>query len=263
MNLLDQYDFKDIYNQYKNYKEWQTEMLKQNTNDKRKAFKEARPAPNYYKPEFSAAELLNIDVWIASIKPVKVGDKYSIDATVKTIEDEQLKWLLTYLKMLTSRSDYYKGSAKENTRHCTLVPIFLAAQKQYNGINYEEWNKNDRFMPLALGNTIYNSISHWKDIPLSEEMRKIARHNALTNKAGKAIAASAWSLHNVKLDNSLKLIPTDPFRHIWLQTWMANVENRNEYMILDIHDWDFAPVVLDAVFKPEIHTAPVEEDLPW
>lgn len=268
MNLLDQYDFKDIYTQYKAYKDWQSEMLKQNTNDKRKAFKEARPAPDYFKPEFTKNELLNIDVMLATIKAEKHEDgSYSIDKTISKLGDIPAKWILAYLHILTSRSDYYKGSAKENTRHCTLVPIFLAAQKQYNGIMYEQWNKEDKYMNIALGNTLYNSITKWAAIPLSEQMRTIARRNALKNKQGKVLQPSAWAVHSVELDRTLKLVATDPFRHMWLQTWMANAENRNEYMILDVHDWDLMPEALDAVAAVQEYVpayVPKEEDaLPW
>lgn len=260
MKILDYTNWNLMVNEVKRRNEY-TETY-YNTDAK---LRSSIPKLESVEPRCDTYELNELDLAISTMsKPVKAegSDLFSPSLSLATIEDPRLKDYLTYVALETSRSKLMKDSAAKDPRHTVLVPIFLAAHKQYNGINYEQWDKSEKHIKFCVGNKLYDSIAN--RAPLSDELRRIVRMNALMTKTGKPVAPTAYPRGNVKLDSKDKLSPGDPFRHIWLQTWVANVELRNEFMILDVNDWDLVPEALDAVFKPEIHTAPVvEEDLPW
>lgn len=271
MNTLSFYNFAQWLIDEQVYMDWYDQYNQLETRAERERFESTKPAqPN---PSVTKNDLIDFDLQVASYLPVKDDNgKYSVTKTLAKIDNEELKAYLKFVGLTHARSKLFKGSAKDNTRHSALTPIFLAAHKQYNNIKYEEWNKDDKFIRFAVGFRLYDSIMKWKDIPLSKELHAICRRNALVTPKGKEVKASAWPFHNIKLDRTTVLRPTDMFRHIWLQTWVANAELRNEFMILDVNNWDFQPEALDAVFKSEVITPTkvaakaanrVDSECPW
>ena len=264
--IFNLYDFKQYYTELEHYLTWYDIFNAAETKEEKDKLKKSKPAvagPKIRPVDFSELDL----VMATATQPVKIGDKYSVDATLANIKDENVQWMLKYFAKETSRGRIIYNSATKDTRHCALVPLYLAAHKEYNGIQYEDWSKDDKMMRFAVGYKLWDDIQDWKDVPLSEELRIIARANALRTPKGKVITPQTWPLHNINLDSSTKLRPTTWFRHVWLQTWVANVEYRNEYMILDYNNWDLVPKALDAVFTPEpeleIKSKKIEEELPW
>lgn len=264
MNTLSFYNFVQYLIDEQIYMDWYNQYNQLGSAEAKAAFSKSKPTqPN---PSVSKVDLIDFDLQVASYLPVKDDTgKYSVTKTLAKVDNDELKAYLKYVALSHARGKLYRGSAKENARHSALTPIFLAAHKQYNNIKYEEWNKEDKFIRFAVGFRLYDSIMKWKDIPLSKELLAVCRRNALVTSRGKEIAASAWPFHNIKLDNSTVLRPTDMFRHIWLQTWVANVEIRDEYMILDVNNWDLMPEAFDAVFKPKVVETykAVKEETPW
>lgn len=265
MDILSQTNWKEALQQTEMYRLHIDLIESEDNKTKQKELKSTlppRPALNLRKEE-----LLGLDLAIAELsKPVQNSETglYSPSATLATIKDERLKDYIKYVALEIARSNLYTGSAKENTRWVSLVPIFMAAHKEYNNIKYEQWDKKDKYLWFILGKNLYSDIKKWAGVPLSDTLRKVCRMNALKTPNGKEVAPTAWPRHNIKIDSSNILKPFSLFRHMWLQTWMANVELRNEFMILDVNNWDFQPEALDAVFKPEVITnIRIEEDAPW
>ena len=263
MKILEDYNWIDILQQYNNYKKWYEVWLKEPTNESKKLYKAQNPSPSYIKPQLSDYELTLVDHALAEVSPIKEGNTFSPINTLKSIENEQLKALVKYLAKLSSRSELYAGSANKHVRHCALVPLFMAAQKEYNGIKYEQWSKEDKYLRETMSYVLYDELKKWKSIPLADSAIKVARENALKNRQGRRIAPSAWPFHSVEI-GGVKASASSLGRHIVLQTWMANVEYRNEYMILDRFNWDTIPKAFDAEVKPTIKIEVVqEEELEW
>ena len=265
MKILDYTAWDSMLNEVKKRNEYTKQYY-----DTKYSERKDLPRLESVEPRCDRYELNELDLAIATMSKPTRGEngKVSPSLTLATIEDQRLKDYLAYVALETSRSKLMKQSAKDDPRHTILVPIFLAAHKQYNGIGYEEWDKSDKYIRFCVGNKLYDSIAKWREIPLSEEMHTICRRNALVTKTGKPVAPTAYPRGNIKLDSKEILNPSEPFRHIWLQTWVANVELRNEYMILDVNNWDSMPKALDAVFQPKVEVEEkqeylFEEDMPW
>jgi len=258
---MSDYNFEHIVSQLILYNNWKEQYLSIKSTKEKHAFKSKEPEKP--RPKLYKEDLLKFDVQISNYRPVSGDNGFSVTETFKQIDDVNLKNYLKYCALEQARSDLTQAKATEATRHCPLVPIFLAAHKEYNGVNYNDWDRSDKFMRFAVGYRLYDSIEKWRKIPLSKELRDIARRNALITPKGKEVNPAVWPLHNIRIDKNNVLRPTDYFRHIWLQTWVANVENRNEFMILDVNDWDLMPEALDAVFKPQEIEMKMVDEMPF
>ena len=191
--------------------------------------------------------------------------KISSELTLKHIKDDNIRCALKLIAKI-SGSKLYFGSAKQNARYCPLVPLFMSAHKEFNSIDYDEWDKNDPYLKFTMGEKLYSSISpflHFRK-GLDDNILEI-RKSALEYKNPrtgqmKLIAADVWPNHTVhiKFDNIyIKWKAPELVRHIKLQTWMAHVSNRNEFMLLDTINWSNIPEALDAY---ELKSSILEDD---
>lgn len=198
---------------------------------------------------------------ISKLKLLKLNGKISAEQTLKSIDNEQLKTITRALSA-TNRSDLYMGPAKFNTRYCSLVPLFMSAFKEYNDVGYEEWDKTDPYLKLCVGVKLYEDIMpyiHGVNYPI-RELRPLA-----LNYHGKEISKTAWPRHMIHLPDSTKWKGNNLARSIYLQTWMANVQHRDKFMILDLQDWDNIPKALDTVLEEKEPVEPVgmKDPLPF
>ncbi len=195
--------------------------------------------------------LSDILLQIIKLPLKKENGKISATKTLEQIKDNRTKAIMHVLGT-KSRSLLYKGSAKDNIQHCSLVPLVMSAYKRYNGVQYEEWDKTDSKLSYFMGEKLHNNIlSNTK--PLNDLDIKTLRQRALTHK-GKTISKVAWPRHQIMLADGRKWPGAHLLRHILLQTWMANVQHRSEYMILDPDNWDNMPEAFDEYIqeKPKV-----------
>ncbi len=201
--------------------------------------------PNFYSSimtDFSSVQLLKVNGLISS------------ERTLKNIENEQIKAALKYLNKITPSSVGYSGA-----RYCSLVPIFMSAHKEFNGIGYSEWDKTDPYLKYTMGEKLFNSISSYtyfrKGIDDNiQELRKLAAVYSRKDGTQKIVPLDKWPNHTITFilnDKKIKWPAASPVRHIKLQTWYAHVSKRNEFMLLDTINWDSIPTALDAVI-PEV-----------
>lgn len=236
-------------NEYKiDYKELYTECNEQIKYNQANSLRKTANMPFKANKEFLPDLLLAF----SSIKLQRVNGKISSTATIAEIikNHQELGWAIKFINLLT-RSELYVGSAKDNARYCALVPLFMSAHKEYNNIKYEEWDKTDPKLYVFLGEGLYKDImdyTHYR--PEVDDNIKVLRNKALNYVNGKGEvtykAPDAWPNHSVPVNSNLKWKATDLVRHIKLQTWMAHVSHRNEYMILDTINWDNIPDPFDA-----------------
>ena len=213
-----------------------------------------------FKPKLPPNFLTELLLEFSSIKLIKnSNEKISAGETFKQLDNDKhnLAEAVRYIFIETARSKFYSGGAAKNTQHCALVPLFMAAHKNYNNIGYESWDKEDKYIKIALGSNLYKAIADYNTVKefLTPDNLKILREQAL-NYNGNPRNPASWPNHHVKIykevfegDEDTELIHwkgSDLIRHIMLQTWMANVQFRNKYMLLDVENWDNIPESLDA-----------------
>lgn len=183
--------------------------------------------------------------------PLKMSNgKISTERTFANISSGAIKNAIATFAEITSRSMLYIGPAAKNTEYCSLVPLTMSAFKKYNDIGYNEWDKTDPLIKWALGFHLWEDIQPYLNkVPRPDEIKNL-RKQALEYK-GQPRAAIAWPNHSITLEDGTRWKGTNLARHILLQTWMANVEYRNKYMILDMQNWDNIPEAMDEVLKEE------------
>jgi len=214
------------------------------------------------KPVLPNDFLVDLVLKFASVKLLRNEEGLvSSTKTFKNINNKDLGNAIKYIYMVNRRSKLYKGNASKNARFSVLVPLFMSAHKEYNKVNYEDWDKKDPLIKVALGNKLYSDmlphLSQELDEYINPASLETLRESALTFR-GEQLIATLWPRHTIRLsyddseeqDGSGLIYPivwkgTNCVRHMYLQTWMANVQCRNKYMILDVKNWDNIPDSLD------------------
>ena len=217
-------------------------------------------------------ELDQISASISRIDPVqKPGEPAKLDAKATVLKirekDDNLFQYLKYTSRLTSRGKLYDASGAKAAPYCALVPLLLMPYKKFRDIPYETWHTEDQVV-TALGNKLGLEYQKYHHLQFTDEQVAEMRERALMSPSKGKLAPFAWPSHTIEY-GELKLSPSTMWRHILLQTWMANIEFRHEYMILDFKDWDNMPEAMDE--KVEVEAQPVfavkepviTEDLPW
>lgn len=196
-----------------------------------------------------------LPIIFASIKAVKENGKYSATKTLQGIPDllstpkgnfdkKNLSWLIATIGTF-SRSVLGVRQQTKSTNISALVPIFLAAQRTYNKISYNDWNREDKSLKILLGKSL-EEILDYQDFNPDKEDILAAREtmNVLEPVKRRTVIGE----NNFKAYSSVATIA--------LQAWVANVQFRNADMILDLKDWDIMPEALDATIN-------VASDMPW
>ena len=218
-------------------------------------------------------ELDQISAEISRIDPVpRLDQPAKLDAKATFLKirekDDNLFQYLKYVSRLTSRGKLYAASGSLAAPYCALVPLFMMPYKKFRDIPYESWHTEDQVV-TALGNKLGLEYQKYHHLQFTDEQVAEMRERALMSPSKGKLAPSAWPNHSVTYYD-LKLPSTSLFRHMLCQTWMANVQHRNEYMILDLNDWDKMPEAMDELIEENSPTIPMAkkieeytEDLPW
>lgn len=157
----------------------------------------------------------------------------------------------------TTRSGLMRDSqtSKIGLPVCSLVPLYLAAQKMFNKVKYSSWVNIKHVVDPKLYEAI--TILGECSIPNIDrliEIRQIACNGVSPSKTYRLIDVQSTELANLSIFT----------KHMLLQTWVAHPTNRHEYMILDPCNWDSMPKPLlstDIMITQDIPTT--ANDLPW
>lgn len=192
--------------------------------------------------------------WIDLVKVIKViplqkvGNFYNATKTIEnlpelinteigTFTSREIKDMIIFIYN-SSRSKILPDTQKHYRELSTLVPIFLAVKKDYQNINYMDWDINDEFFPYFLGRQL-SEILQYKDLSLTNDEILEYRQNFQIKDLTKPINKKVY----------IKDIMFKPFSvvpPILLQLWMANSSLRHDNMILDLQDWDNKPEAFDS-----------------
>jgi len=193
----------------------------------------------------------DIMLWLSSAKLIKSDNgKISAERTIEAIENEPMKAAIRIFGRERARAQMFNGTSKLNSRYCSLVPIFMSAHKEFNDVGYEDWDKTDPWIKYVVGLKLWEDISPWlKTVGL---LAKVTRKQAMYNAKGEPLAATSYFNNQfIYGPSGDKLNAGNLMRFIHFQLWMANVENRNKYMILDTINWDNIPESLDAQIEEQ------------
>ena len=135
----------------------------------------------------------------------------------------------------------------------TAVPLTMAALKDFQGIDYNAWDKNDPSIVYFLGTGLQglhllqqiDRADYILDSAKVVEYRNIGQTYLSGKKANKQEPPTAWKLNKIGLlpsEVNDKAIPrVDVINRMLLQTWVFNKDLRQENMILDPWDWEATP----------------------
>lgn len=182
-------------------------------------------------------------------------NKYSATLTLEALEQEnsELYYAIFFLALYGNVSNYKLGiQTKDKSFYCRLVPLALSGFKRYQNIQYEEWNKADSHLGVLVGQGLYKSITRkdLQDFIFTNEFREqIIEGARRANSDPNALSCSFRKIEYQPTIDSKAIVfgAYEPAKYILSQTWMAHCLNRNEYMILDLNDWDNQPECLDII----------------
>lgn len=138
-----------------------------------------------------------------------------------------------------------KQTSRDNIGCCGLVPLYMAAQKQFNGVAYNDWSREE--IHLIVDKTLAKAITFEFDPTVEQaltpdnllQLRNIGLTRIIKGKETKLNPLTTYQLYGLS-DTVLAGVP--PLVKCMLtQTWCAHPDNRHKYMILDIKDWDHMP----------------------
>lgn len=217
-----------------------------NGTDQRKAF-----------AKYSTWALPQALAFIGNIKPIKdENGNYDASKTAKAfvnsseVGSEWAKGLLYYL-ISHPRGLIFplgvKASSAELIQYAALVPLFLAAFKRYQNINYAEWVNFESVVDPDLFAAMTCTAPHYS----VEELLSL-RELGTTIKSGDKAGTiknplSATSLTSTGFDEFDKL---PRLAKIMLtQVWIAHPTLRHKYMVLNPNSWDDMP---DSLINTEV-----------
>jgi len=166
-----------------------------------------------------------------------------------------------------NRSDLLVTAAKEQPEYASLTPLVMYAQKKYNKVPYEQWDKTDENLIWALGKLLgahvdprlhvfeYSRVKAYLD-------NNTEKYNKLRNEFLNGKPADGYYAKKVIFDyedNIVQMNGNNLMAKMLFQTWVANSSLRVPgAMILDADDWDKVPSALDLG-----ETITEGSDLPW
>lgn len=161
-----------------------------------------------------------------------------------------------YLQLATysKRSQLVRAQLK-SPNYSALVPLVLAAFKQYHNLPYSRWDT------ASLGKVVEKNLA---DAMLLEELPEIRPEEILQDRAyGLMFKSGAKqgdlrppeTTYTLYLSKDSKMHQLPMLAKIMLcQTWCAHPSNRNNMMVLDPLNWDKMPseLVSQEVLLPEL-----------
>lgn len=190
------------------------------------------------------------------------------------VPDSWHKGLYKYLMTDPRGTIVSQQNKSENRNYCALVPLILAAHKQYNDIPYSSWSKEGLD---KLVNSSLHEMMVFTQIPeyTKEDLLEIRDKGLLVGSGSKRGTSrnplTTFALYGLKnIDVDMHYAPA-LVKLVLTQIWCAHPLNRNEYMILDPLNWDNMPEPLEdsSIFVKEVETTSKKQnnfdemDIPW
>jgi hypothetical protein len=167
------------------------------------------------------------------------------------IRDNFFEEGLWYFLVKSNRSMLMKGmTSQTHLPVCSLVPFYLAAQKQYNNISYSSWDRTK--LSILVDKNLMDVIDTPK-VEITADEILYARDLG----SGQYDLTSYNRLVGIK-DTALGKFKAMT-QAVLAQIWCAHPVNRHKYMILDPWDLDLMP---EPLVPSEVLTSS-SVTLPW
>lgn len=215
------------------------------------------------KPWFYPQLLALLSTW----EVYRDNGKYSAKDTILAACTNNLSNLGS-LFLATSNTRHLLGSQSSITHrdYCALVPLLLAAHKKYYNVPYNGWTN----IVGAVHSNLADAMLCKPATYTREELIQFSIEGR-TPRSGKNAGITKKSLSSYRLYNLAKELPDGrcglgslPYLAATMlcQTWCADPQVRNKYMVLNPLDWDDIPEPLttaDVIQNTPIHLSA----LPW
>jgi hypothetical protein len=231
-----------------------------------KTLKDAKKTKNKtWRPVLGKDFIGGLLAVFAAVPLVKRNDKYWFGGSMQALKEPVLEMPIKQIEeairfiYLCPRSWINLGKQTENPKHASYTPLFLYAHKLYNDINYEEWDKDDPALKLALGSFLEPILTYE---PIEVDVVEL-RKEMLTVGSGKDVGTVAGLTAYKSNKNSYGIHST--VARMLAQTWVCNAALRDQSsMILDPINWDNVPEPLDAVSEKKADEVQISDsDIPW
>lgn len=232
-----------------------------------------------YRDQFHkhVRENFNLPLLLAQIARVKaVKDpqgRYSPSQTLLHLKNsketfdsgltgEDLYWIARFIGIYSSPSQFKIGvSNADKPYYCRLVPLVMSAYKKYQGINYSEWNSADKDFRVLVGDILFHSLEEpsYRKASLKKRLFDVSdfRKQVIEScKTARVLSPKATNCSSRQIKygavDPIEFPAYEPAKYILSQTWMAHHSMRNEYMLLDLEDFDAMPKPFDEVVEEPI-----------
>ena len=233
----------------------------------------------HYEKFFKGFNFLNNFNWIVSQTNSRLGTKpiqrnsqglYSPKQVfLEYIRPNRQLLAMYYIYIRVPRSMWVQKQTQGDARGCSsMVPLILAAFKQYQNISYRDWVPEELFGLVEPG--LLEAMQCKVPLLQPEEILQ-ARQQALLIKSGPKAGetrnpATTYALYLPK-DNPIAQLPTLA-KHMVLQTWCSHPQNYHKLQVGHPNDWDGKPQPLIQADPLANTTAQTHVDyatttLPW
>lgn len=145
-------------------------------------------------------------------------------------------------------------TSKEHLPVCALVPLYMAAQKQYNNVPYTGWTNIEHLV----GKDLYEAMTYELPQLTSDEILAV-REAGLRyySKSGTMKHRNPQTYHTLNNIRNTEIGKMPRLAKVMVtQIWCAHPANRHQYMVLDPNNWDNMP-------EPLIKDPLLDDTMPW
>lgn len=200
----------------------------------------------------------------------EAGTHYSTLALAKSMKSTPELYALLQIAIFPKRSIFMKSqTSAELKNYSSLVPLVLAAFKQYQKIPYSKWDKEALHLVVDPNLTKAMLVTELPEITREEVLAD--REDALRVKTGPKAGQlrPAETTYTMYFSRESQLYELPVLAKIMMcQTWCAHPNTRSTQMVLNPLQWDEVPVALvntTVVPKPTytFKRAVAIDDVPW
>lgn len=209
-----------------------------------------------YKPYSESVIIPQGQAFISkNLKPIRVNGKYSPTELVSSIRNLDSKAALTIAGLAAlfstpKRSGWVEKAGTGNPQYAANVPLFLAAYKKFDNINYEDWDWSDQNMIWFTGPELFQFAQFKDDKYLKELSKDSVSLAAILNDSINVGARRTRNSYKVMLKGKRweRFIKYPEFvKMAMVKCWIFQPHFHTEYSISSIFDLDAPPEELNLI----------------
>jgi len=207
---------------------------------------------------------------LASVKLIAKDGKFSPSQTLAALGDVIETPYLNFSKdqfrgyfMLVTKiapTAWIRNPMTQEPKFSALTPLFLAAHKLHNDVDYESWDFEDPAIKHLLSDRLIE-LRTFKDHDFSTiDKLKLRDEVMLVKKSGEIQDPIKYPTSKTLYIGDMQVKATALLPVILSQVWLANKKYRTNLMVLDPNNWDSIPPAIDVKIE---EVTPVIMDMPF